>query len=69
MNGRNSLPEGANDEWLYDVPRSEMPGYDKNSVFETLRNGYREELKRLDAIARETWPYLYTDEYNQEYGV
>ena len=69
MNGRNSLPEGANDEWLYDVPRSEMPGYDKNSVFETLRNGYREELKRLDTIARETWPYLYTDEYNQEYGV
>ena len=69
MNGRNSLPEGANDEWLYDVPRSEMPGYDQNSVFETLRNGYREELKRLDTIARETWPYLYTDEYNQEYGV
>lgn len=69
MNDRNALPEGANNEWLYDQPRSEMPGYNEESVFNKLRNEYREELKRLDALARETWPYLYTEEYNRDYGV
>ena len=69
MTDRNALPEGANNEWLYDVPRSEMPGYDEKSIFNKLRSGYREELKRLDALARETWPYLYTEEYNRDYGV
>ena len=69
MNERNALPESANNEWLYDQPRSEMPGYNEESVFNRLRNEYREELKRLDALARETWPYLYTEEYNRDYGV
>lgn len=69
MNERNSLPEGANNEWLYDIPRSEMPGYDENSVFNKLRAEYHEELTRLDEYARKTWPYLYTDEYKEDYGV
>lgn len=69
MNEQNALPEGANDEWLYDKLRSEMPGYDENSIFEKLRNEYREELKRLDAKARKSWPYLYTEEYRRDYGV
>lgn len=69
MNGANSLPEYANDQWLYDIPRSEMPGYDKNSVFEKLRDSYRNELNQLNEYARKTWPYLYTEEYNKNYGV
>jgi hypothetical protein len=69
MNDRNALPEGANNEWLYDQPRSEMPGYDEASVFNKLRAGYREELKRLDAEARQKWSYLYTEEYERDYGV
>lgn len=69
MNEANSLPENSNSEWLYDIPRSKMPGYDENSIFEKLRNNYREELKKLDKYAKETWPFLYTEEYNIEYGV
>lgn len=69
MNGRNSLPEDANNDWVYDIPRSEMPGYDKDSIFEKLRNSYKAQIKELDEYARKTWPYLYTDEYNRDYGV
>lgn len=53
--------------YLYDKNPDELYGAGPDSVYERLMNSYKEEIERLKEVAKVEFPYLYTDEYDEDY--
>ena len=53
--------------YLYDKNPDELYGAGEGSVYKRLMDSYKEEIEKLKVAAKEEFPYLYTEEYEDNY--
>lgn len=55
------------EDYLYDKNPDQLYGADEGSIYRNLMNGYRQELAKIQEEAKEEYPFLFTEEYAEDY--
>lgn len=55
------------EDYLYDKNPDELYGADEGSIYQRLMNNYKEQIKSLQEVAKDLYPALFTEEYEEDY--